>query len=332
MRIQRHAQRATVLAGGLTCLMLTAAACSSSSSTSGTGTAAAASSGASASTIKSVTYVNPLPSYPDFNVVGQCFKAQAQKYGWQASEVGITGTAVDNQGSINQISQAIADGSNALLVFPTVDQMFAPVMKQARSKGIDVVALNTGDPSTGQQTEVGSDDTQMGKLMADGLGAKDPDAVVGFLSLSASTQAHAQIIAGFKAEAAAKFPKMTFPVSAYDNGDATQDVDIFNNMIAAHPTLTAIFPVEGAAIPAAITAVKEAGKTSQINIVGFDLTAITQADIKAGSLYGVVNQGWCDMGTKAVIAMKDLSEGKQVPAFIPTQITFITKQNLPAQS
>jgi ribose transport system substrate-binding protein len=338
MRIQRHAQRATVIAGGLTCLMLAAAACSSSSSTSGTGAAAVTSSGPSASsaassqTIKSVTYVNPLPSYPDFNVVGQCFKAQAQKYGWQANEVGITGTAVDNQGSINQISQAIADGSNALLVFPTVDQMFAPVMKQARSKGIDVVALNTGDPTTGQQTEVGSDDTQMGKLMADGLGAKDPDAVVGFLSLSASTQAHAQIIAGFKAEAAARFPKMTFPVSAYDNGDATQDVDIFNNMIAAHPTLTAIFPVEGAAIPAAITAVKEAGKTSQINIVGFDLTAITQADIKAGTLYGVVNQGWCDMGTKAVIAMKDLSEGKTVPAFIPTQITFITKQNLPAQS
>ena len=76
MRIQRHAQRATVIAGGLTCLMLAAAACSSSSSTSGTGAAAVTSSGPSASsaassqTIKSVTYVNPLPSYPDFNVVG----------------------------------------------------------------------------------------------------------------------------------------------------------------------------------------------------------------------------------------------------------------------
>jgi ribose transport system substrate-binding protein len=327
----KHAQRTTAIAGGLTCLVLTAAACGSSSS-SGTAAAVAASSGATAHTIKSVTYVNPLPSYPDFNVVGQCFKAQAQKYGWQASEVGITGTAVDNQGSINQISQAIADGSNALLVFPTVDQMFAPVMKQARSKGIYVVALNTGDPSTGQQTEVGSDDAQMGKLMADGLGAKNPNAVVGFLSLSASTQAHAAIIAGFKAEAAAKFPNMTFPVSAYDNGDATQDVDIFNNMIAAHPNLTAIFPVEGAAIPAAITAVKEAGKTGKINVVGFDLTDSTRADINAGTLYGVVDQGWCDMGTKAVIAMKDLSENKKVPAFIPTQITFITKQNLPAQS
>jgi ribose transport system substrate-binding protein len=338
MRNARHGQRTTAIAGGVACLILTAAACSSSSSAgasgasgpAGTSTTAAASAGAGP--IKSVTYVNPLPSYPDFNVVGQCFKAQAQKYGWQATEVGITGTSVDNQGSINQISQAIADGSNALLVFPTVDQMFAPVMKQARSKGIYVVALNTGDPSTGQQTEVGSDDAQMGKLEADGLGAKDPDAVVGFLSLSASTQAHAAIIAGFKAEAAAKFPKMTFPVSAYDNGDATQDVDIFNNMIAAHPNLTAIFPVEGAAIPAAITAVKEAGQTGKIDVVGFDLTASTQADINAGTLYGVVNQGWCDMGTQAVVAMKSLSEGKQVPAFIPTQITFITKQNMPAQS
>lgn len=310
-------------------LALMLAACSSSGS--GSPAKGSGSGGAGLRTIKQITYVNPLPSYPDFNIVTTCFKDQAKQYGWQANEVGITGTAVDNQQSINQISQAIASGTDGLLVFPTVDQTFAPVMKQARSKGIYVVALNTGAAGDGQQTEVGTSNTQLGELMADSVGAKNPNAVVGFLSLAASQQSHAQEIAGFKKEAAAKFPKMTFPVSEYDNGDATKDVDIFNNMITAHPDLTTIFPLEGAALPAAITAVKEAGKTGKIDVVGLDLTDQTRADIENGSLYGVIDQGWCDMGKQAVIAMKELSEGKTLPAFVPTKITFINKGNLPAK-
>jgi ribose transport system substrate-binding protein len=329
MKPHGQLRRAAAIACGLSATLVLAGCGFSSGASSGSGTTG--SSGHAPRAIKQITYVNPLPVYPGFITAGNCFKAQAQKYGWQATQVGITGTAVDNQGSINQISQAIASGTDGLLVFPTVDQTFAPVMHQARAKGIYVVALNTGNPADGQQTEVGSDNAQVGALMADSLGRKNPAAVVGFLSLSADQPSHAQVIAGFKKEAAARFPKMTFPVSDYDNGDATQDVDIFNNMITAHPDLTAIFPIEGAAIASAITAVKEAGKTSTIDVVGLDLTDQTRAAIEDGTLYGVIDQGWCAMGTQAVVAMKQLSEGKSVPPFIPSGSTFIDKSNLPAK-
>jgi ribose transport system substrate-binding protein len=325
MKPDPHPRRGVLLISGLAAV-LALAACSSGANP-GSGNP----SGSSLRTIKKITYVNPLPSYPAFNTAGDCFKAQAAKYGWQATQVGITGTAVDNQGSINQISQAIASGTDGLLVFPTVDEMFAPVMKQARSQGMYVVALNTGDPSDGQQTTVGSDNAQTGALMADSVGAKNPEAAVGFLSLSANQRSHAEVTDGFKKEAQAKFPKMTFPVIAYDNGDATKDVEIFNNMMRAHPELTTLVLNEGAAIAPAITAVRESGKTGKIDIVGLDLTDQTRAAIQAGTLFGVVNQGWCDMGTKAVIAMKDLSDGKPVAPFIPAELTFISKSNLPAQ-
>ena len=280
--------------------------------------------------ITSVTYENPLPSYPAFNVAGKCFKAQAKKEGWKATEVGITGTAVDNQGSINEISQAIASGTDGLLAFPTVNSLFTPVFKQARAKGIYVVALNTGDPSTGQQTQVGTDNASMGKLMADGLGAAAPDSHVAFISVSQDTQAQKDQITGFQNEAAAKYPNMQTTTVVYDNGDATKDVDLIANTMAAHPDINAWFLTEGAAIPGAITAVKEAGKTGSVKLLGLDLTADTQADLTAGTLFGVGDQGWCDMGTKAIIAMKDLSEGKKVPAVIATKNTFYTKDNLPS--
>jgi ribose transport system substrate-binding protein len=281
--------------------------------------------------VKKITYVNPLPSYPAFNVAGGCFKAEAKKYGWSPTEVGITGTAVDNQGSIDQISQAITSGADALVVFPTVNSLFTPVIKQARQQGIYVVALNAGAPSTGQQTQVGTDQTQMGRTMADGLGAGDPNAHVGFLSLSASTAPHAQEIKGFEAEAAKKFPNMKFVSSIYDNGDATKDVDLVSNMITAHPDITAIFPIEGAAISSTVTAVQEAGKTSSIKVIGLDLTDQTRTLLEQGKLYGVGDQGWCQMGTKAVDAVKQLTEGKKLPALIPTKVTFYTVKNLPAK-
>jgi ribose transport system substrate-binding protein len=325
MNPNRYKLGVTLVVCGLAAAMALAA-CSSGSTPGANGTPTG-----SLRAVKKVTYVNPLPVYPAFNIAGDCFKTQSEKYGWQVTQVGITGSAVDNQGSLNQISQAIASGADGLLMFPTVDQMFAPVMKQARAKGMYVVALNTGDPSDGQQTTVGSDNAQTGALMADSVGAKNPEAAVGFLSLSATQRSHAEVTEGFKKEAQAKFPKMTFPVIAYDNGDATKDVDIFDNMLRAHPELTTLVLNEGAAIAPAITAVKESGKTGKVDIVGLDLTDQTRAAIEAGTLYGVVNQGWCDMGTKAAIAIKDLSDGKPVPQFIPAQLTFISKSNLPAQ-
>jgi ribose transport system substrate-binding protein len=326
MKPNPHRRRAMLMACGVAAA--TAVAACGAVSNPGSGSSP---SGSSLRAVKKVTYINPLPVYPAFNVAGDCFKKQAGTYGWQATQVGITGTAVDNQGSLNQISTAIASGADGILMFPTVDQMFAPVMKQARSKGMYVIALNTGDPSDGQQATVGSDNAQIGALMADSVGAKNPAAVVGFLSLSATQHSHAAVTAGFKKEAAAKFPKMTFPVIEYDNGDATKDVDIFNTMMRAHPDLTTLVLNEGAAIAPAITAVKESKKTGKVDIVGLDLTDQTRASIADGSLYGVVDQGWCDMGTKAATAIKDLSDGKTVPAFIPAQLTFISKSNLPAQ-
>lgn len=323
-----RSQRPRAIVVGLTFVSLIAmvSGCSAVSGGSISGNSTASSN----HSVKTITYVNPLPSYPAFNVAGECFKKEAAKFGWKPTEVGITGTTVDNQGSIDQIQQAITSGADALVVFPTVNSLFTPVIKQARQKGIYVVALNAGAPSTGQQTQVGTDNTEMGKTMADGLGAADPNAHVGFLSLSASTAPHAEEIKGFEDEAAAKFPNMKFDASVYDGGDATKDVDLLSNMITAHPDLTALFPVEGAAISGAVTAVQEAGKTSSIRVLGLDLTDQTRTLIQQGKLYGVGDQGWCQMGTKAVDAVKSLSEGKKLPVLIPTKVTFYDKSNLPA--
>jgi ribose transport system substrate-binding protein len=280
--------------------------------------------------VKLVTYVNPLPSYPDFNTIGQCAKSAAEKNGWKYNEVGVTGTSVDNQASTDQISQAVAAGTDGLVVVPLDTKVYTAAIKQARSKGVYVVAAGTGDPSTGQQSQAGTSGTELGKLEADSLGAKDPAAVVGFLSQGPDQQIQVEAINGFKKEAQEKFPKMTLSASQYDNGDATKVVDIVRNMLAGNRDITALYVLNGASLAPAATAAKEAGKQG-ILIIGHDVTDVSRGLIESGKIYGVAQQGWCDMGTKAVDAIGGLSTGKQVEAFVPTEITFVTKDNLPAK-
>ena len=315
----------------LTAIAALTASLSGCGALSGGSVASSSSASAELRDVKTITYVNPAPFYPSFDDVGQCFEEAAKANGWNPVEVGTAGSSVDNQGAIDLISQAIANGTDALVVFPTIPELFTPVIQQARDAGIYVVAQNAGAPSTGQQTQVGTDSKQLGALIAEGLGATDPAAQVGILSGTASTTPHVEEIQGFTEYAAEHFPDMTVVASDYTNGDPTKGPELFSNMLTAHPEITALFPIEGTSVAAAITAVKERGATGTINVVANDLTADHRAAIEDGSLLGVGEQGWCESGTKSVEAVKQLSEGETLPDFIPTQSTFYDLSNLPTK-
>ncbi|MBC3760199.1 sugar ABC transporter substrate-binding protein [Quadrisphaera oryzae] len=329
------ARRPLLTALAATALLMTSTACGavSGGSVDAASGSASGSSSASASLrpVKTITYVNPAPFYPAFTDVGDCLTKQADTYGWKTNEVGTPGSAVDNQGAIDLISQAIANGTDALVVFPTIPELFTPVIQEARAKGIYVVAQNAGAPSTGQQTQVGTDAKQLGGIIAEGLGAKQPDAQVGVLSGSASTTPHVDEIKGFQDAAASKFPGIKVVAGDYTNGDATKAPELWSNMLTAHPEITTLFAVQGTDVAAAITAVKERGLTGKVTVVANDLTPDHRAAIEDGSLLGVGEQGWCEAGTKAAEAVKSLSEGQQLPEFIPTTSTYYDKSNLPAQ-
>jgi ribose transport system substrate-binding protein len=276
-----------------------------------------------------IVFVNPLKVYPAFTTAYNCLKKEAAHFGYSSQMVGTPGSAVNNQGTIDLLDQAIVNGVDGLLTFPTDNALFAPVYKKARAKGIYVVAMESGDPSTGQQTMVGTNAYKMGQIVADGLGASDPNAHVAILSVSPTLTEHKRNTAGFIAEAAKKFPNMKVVTKLYDNGDATKDADLLSAALTAHPDLNVIYSIVGAGEPAAITAVKEHNLAGKVKIITLDLTAEHKADIKKGLIFGVGEQGWCNMGIQAVLLMRKLSQGKPVPTAVDTGEKFYSKANLP---
>lgn len=317
VRRWRHKVRISIAGALAICLPMAVSACSTTGG----------SSGSSTSSSLSLTYVNPLPPYQGFSQTGACFKSEAEKFGYTAKLVGTPGNAVDNQAALNLIRQAIAGGSKGIFAFLTIPDLFKPVITQARDKGIYFGGMATGDPSTGQQFESGTDWIEGGKVLADAVGKAYPDARVGFLSSSPSASAQANAVAGFKQEAKAKYPGMKMVAIAYDNGDPTKDASLVSNMLAAHPEINMLNLVPGNTA-GGIEAVKERGLIGKVKIVSGDLTPDHVAAMKAGQLWGVTVQDWCGMGKNAVDAFHDLASGKKISFTWPTSVTFASAADL----
>lgn len=325
--VQRLATLTRIATVMSACLIVSA--CGSDGADSGDAASPSGSSAEGGREIKTVTYVNPLPVYPGFNIIGDCFKKEAERLAYEPVLVGTSGSAVDNQGAINLIEQAIVQDTDALLAFVTETELFTPVIQKARAEGIYVGGIASGDKSTGQNFLTGTVWAAAGATVADAVGPRNPDARVGFLSVSPTAAVQSEAIRGFKERAAEKFPNMEMVQTVYDDGDPTKDVEVVGNMLAANPEIDLLFLVPGNTA-GGLTAVRERGLAGKIDVISGDLTDDHRAAIESGEMYGVTIQDWCGIGESAVRMFGELAAGEEVPFVNDTGVRFVTKENLPA--
>lgn len=121
----------------------------------------------------SIGFANPLPAYPVWAEADKCFNDAIAAAGIKGQTSGPTGLQVDNQFVLDRISQYIATGSNALIVVPIDGPMYEPLMKEAKEKGMWVVTLNTGDTTSTQDVQLGTDYANQGALVAENLAKRE---------------------------------------------------------------------------------------------------------------------------------------------------------------
>ena len=84
---------------------------SATSGTTGTSGSTGASTSGTGEKISTIQFVNPLPSYPTWRLVGDCMKKAATARDVELTESGPTGQALDPTVMVSQIQQAIASSS-----------------------------------------------------------------------------------------------------------------------------------------------------------------------------------------------------------------------------
>ncbi|RUU55016.1 hypothetical protein EOD04_32390, partial [Mesorhizobium sp. M2C.T.Ca.TU.009.01.2.1] len=83
---------------------------------------------AGAADLSSILFVNPLPKYPAWRLIGDCVANRAKELGIPATESGPTTGNLDATVMIQQIQQGIANKAGAILTFPATAG-FVPVLQ-----------------------------------------------------------------------------------------------------------------------------------------------------------------------------------------------------------
>jgi ABC-type sugar transport system substrate-binding protein len=187
----------------------------------------------------------------------------------------------------------------------------SPALKNAQAKGIKVVTYDADalpDARSffvNQATEKGIGDALLDNA-AKLIGEEGEFAIITANLTAANQNAW---IAAIKARQAEKYPKLKLvDIKPCDDlkDKAQQET---TNLLGAHPNLKAVISVCSPGVPGAAEAVKQAGKTGVVKVVGLGLPSENKAYVKEGVTQSVILWKVEDLGYLAIKAGAALADG-----------------------
>lgn len=259
-------------------------------------------------------------------LANRCFASATKQLGIRGTTSGPSGLNVNNQYTLDSISQAIADNYGAIIMVPIEPPEFTSLMKQAKAKGILIATLNTGNSTTLQNVELGTNYTDQGQTIVANL-AKRPGQQY-MLALGQNAGGPQRLFVNGLEAGIKQHPNVHLVAQIFDNADPNQTTDVVDSALTAHPKANIVVSWEGTATQGIVTAIRESHKIGKVFGVVNDLTPESIAGMKAGEIYGISKQNFCGMATGAVKDLAAVAQGKKVPSYIDTGITFVTRHNL----
>ncbi len=251
---------------------------------------------------------------------------------WDANEPGAEvvfasgSSGSDDEGIIAAIQSMVAQGVDAIAITPTSPNV-AGELQKAVDAGIPVILIDNDIPDWDGKTAVVTTDNYAGGVLAgEWLKANLPEgSVLGVLSGVPGVPALDDRVNGMieGLDGAAEIVS-TLPTDC----DQTKGLNAGQDMLTAHPEITAIYGACGPPILGALEAIKAAGLEGKLTVVGFDALGDEVVAIAAGTETGSVAQFPSKMGSLGAQAAFDAAMGKSVDALIDTGTAMVTKDNV----
>jgi ribose transport system substrate-binding protein len=261
----------------------------------------------------------------------QAVKAGAEQAGKEFN-VKVTFEGAQEEGNVEQqiqLLQTVIDKHPDAIGFAAIDSQAAgPLMQQAKSAKIPVIAFDSGVDSDVPITTASTDNlaaaAEAAKHMADKIGHEGKIAMVVHDQTSVTG---VQRRDGFVDYLKKNEPKIQIVDTQY-SGDPQKATDIAKAILTAHPDLKGIYGSnEGAAI-GVLHAVQEKGLTGKITVVGFDSGKDQIDAIKAGTMAGAITQNPVGIGYETVKAAVAVIKGQKVEKNIDTGYYWYDKTNI----
>jgi ribose transport system substrate-binding protein len=262
-----------------------------------------------------------------WQAVKQGAEQEAQARGARITFVGPP-TEQDVEEQVNMLTNALAKQPDAVGFAALDSRAAAPLLQQAQSSDIPVIAFDSGVDSEVPVTTVATDNkaaaAEAAKHMAELVGGKGKVAMVVHDQTSRSGIDRRD---GFVEWMQQNAPGITVLPPQYGGGDQLESANITKSIIASNPDLAGIYATnEGSAI-GVVRGTQESGKTG-LTLVGFDSGKAQIDAIKSGQMAGAVTQNPVGMGEKLVDAALRALQGEQLPKTIDTGFYWYDKTNI----
>ncbi len=231
------------------------------------------------------------------------------------------------------VEQMMARGVDIIVIAPADSKALIPVLKRAMQSGIVVVNIdNKLDAALLADADiavpfVGPDNREgariAGEYLATKLSAGDQVAIIAGIVTAFNGQ---QRQAGFEdAMLAAGIEVVSVQAANWEQGKASI---IAAALISENPELKGLLCSNDNMAIGAIAAVRLAGKSDAIQVIGFDNIAAAQELLKGGELLATVDQYGDQLAIYGIeYALQILSEGA-VPEDRKTDVRLVTAQDL----
>lgn len=237
-------------------------------------------------------------------------------------------TESDVEQQIDQLTNALAKNPDAL-GFAALDSKAAePLMQQAKSSNIPVVAFDSGVDSTVPVTTAATDNkaaaAEDAKHLSELIGGTGKVAMIVHDQTSLSGKDRRD---GFKDWITKNAPGITLLPIQYSNSDLNKAADEAKAIISANPDLKGFFGSNEASAEGVAKGIQESGKKG-IVAVGFDSGKAQIDAVKDGTLAGSITQNPIGIGQAVVKASLKAIKGEKQKKFIDTGFYWYDKTNI----
>lgn len=260
--------------------------------------------------------------HPFYNELAKAMTAEAKAKNVPL-EISIANQDLNKQ--LADIEDFIVKGVDIIVMSPVDSKGALAAVMRAQAAGIKVITVDVPVEGAPVASYIGTDNyaggVKAGELMAEQLGNKGNVAIIDYPLV----QSVVNRVNGFK-EAIAKNPDMKI-VSIQTGITRAEALAVAQNMLQANPDIAGIFGFGDDAALAAAVAVKSAGLTGKVKIIGFDgMPEALAAVDKDPDMVGVIQQFPDQMGKLAVDTAIKIAAGETVPAEQPIVPGVYTKK------
>jgi len=237
-------------------------------------------------------------------------------------------TESDVEKQITMLTNVLTKHPDAIGFAALDSKAAAPLMEQAKSEKIPVIAFDSGVESDVPVTTAATDNkaaaAEAAKHLSELLGGKG---VVGMVVHDQTSQTGIDRRDGFVDWMKQNAPGITLLPPQYSNSDLAKAADITKSIIAANSDLGGFYGSNEASAEGVAKGIQESGKQGLV-AVGFDSGKAQIDAINNGTLAGAVTQNPIAIGEQVVAAAMKAINGVTQPKFIDTGFYWYDKTNI----